>query len=514
MLLRFVMRRMPSHNTPSRFSRQLLLLVAGIVLAGLCSVPVASADQSGCTYVASPSGSDGAAGTVDAPFQTVNKLASALGPGQIGCLRAGRYDGNVKISQGGTATAPLTLRSYPGETATIRGRLWIANGADYTTIEYLNLAGVDQGNDCAPYACPSPTVNANHTSFIGNNVTDEHTAICFLIGSNNGYGRADYTLIKQNRIHDCGVLPAANHDHGIYLEATTGSTVVGNYIYDNADRGIQLYPNAHATVISGNVIAGNGEGIIFGADGSQTSSDNIVENNVIVNSKVRYNVEDHYGPNDAVGTGNIVRNNCVGGGARETSWSPGGVLPSAEGFSVDNNTIAAPTFVDPTAGDFRLTAGSACQGILTGTGPDGAFTVGSTTQSGGPAQTGSTQSAGTTQSAATPSASTTHRHRPRTRRFAVAIHRGARIGTAHVLRILGVLHAGSPQTAQAASPTRRFVAIRIHSSAGWSTTATRWMSGNRFSFPIRVDPRRSQRIVVSATVARVGRSNTLTIRIR
>ena len=37
-----------------------------------------------------------------------------------------------------------------------------------------------------------------------------------------------------------------------------------NWIYDNADRGVQLYPDADGTVVTGNVIDGNGEGVIFG----------------------------------------------------------------------------------------------------------------------------------------------------------------------------------------------------------------------------------------------------------
>ena len=73
-------------------------------------------------------------------------------------------------------------------------------------------------------------------------------------------------VIEGNRIHDCGELPAANHDHGIYVGNAAGRSIRDNWIYDNADRGIQLYPDADRTAITGNVIDGNGQGVIFGGE--------------------------------------------------------------------------------------------------------------------------------------------------------------------------------------------------------------------------------------------------------
>ena len=73
-------------------------------------------------------------------------------------------------------------------------------------------------------------------------------------------------MIEHNRIHDCGVLPATNLDHGIYVAEADHTVIRRNLIYDNADRGVQLYPDADGTVVTGNVIDGNGEGVIFGGD--------------------------------------------------------------------------------------------------------------------------------------------------------------------------------------------------------------------------------------------------------
>ena len=189
-----------------------------------------------CDRTASPAGSDINPGSESLPYQTTQHLADSLSPGQTGCLRSGTYSENVKITVGGSARSPVTLRSYPGERARLIGRLWIAEGADHVTVLRLTLNGKNSRG------LPSPTVNADHVTFYGNDVTNNHTAICFILGSS--WGRADRAVISRNRIHDCGRLPATNLDHGIYIALSKGSVIKDNLIYDNADRGIQLYPAA------------------------------------------------------------------------------------------------------------------------------------------------------------------------------------------------------------------------------------------------------------------------------
>ena len=99
------------------------------------------------------------------------------------------------------------------------------------------------------------------------------------------------------------MLPANNHDHGIYVEASDGAQIVDNWIYDNADRGVQLFPDAQDTYVARNVIDRNGQGVIF----SRESSGNVVEHNVISNSRLRWNLEDW----ELTGTPNVARRNCV-----------------------------------------------------------------------------------------------------------------------------------------------------------------------------------------------------------
>ena len=337
-----------------------LAVAASALAVAAAGVGSATADDVTCTRVVAPGGSDSAAGTVDAPFGSVQKLVKSLNPGETGCLRAGTYREDVYVTSGGAGEdARLVVRSYPGERATLSGRLTITDDANYVTVEQLNLDGHD-GPPCNTSECnvlPSPTVTGDHAIFQDNDVTNRHWGICFALG-NSGYGRPQGTIIQRNRIHNCGRMnPVSNHDHGIYLAYSDDAKILNNVIYDNADRGIQLYPDAQHTLIKGNVIDGNGEGVIFSGAGDSASSNNVLENNVITNSRIRHDVESWFP--DIVGSGNKVRNNCVFGAKQ----SPFG---TEYGFEIEANLTVNPQYVDRGAKDFTLKAGSPCLAVLDG----------------------------------------------------------------------------------------------------------------------------------------------------
>ena len=303
-----------------------------------------------CDKVAAPSGSDSANGSPATPLRTTGALANGLAPGQVGCLRAGVYGGGLRVNHGGVAGAPIGLRSYPGEHAVITGRIYVPAGSNYVSFEGLSLDGNYQSSE----RLPSPTVNANHVTFESDDVTNDHTGICFDIGSAT-WGFADSTVIAHNRIHDCGVLPSTNQQHGIYVQDATNTQIVGNVIVNNVDRGIQLYPNSTGAVITGNVIANNGEGVIFSGEGA-SSNGNLVEHNLIVNSRIRRDVESWYPSGTPRGVGNLVRANCV---------STRGIDTSTGGFSVQGNvTASASELIATGEGGYSAAPGSACADVL------------------------------------------------------------------------------------------------------------------------------------------------------
>jgi parallel beta-helix repeat protein len=149
-------------------------------------------------------------------------------------------------------------------------------------------------------------------------------------------------------------MPPTNHHHGIYVEASTGARITGNWIYDNADRGVQLFPDARRTYVARNVIDGNGEGIVF----SRTSAGNVVEQNVISNAVVRYNLEDF----ELRGAGNVARRNCL--------WSArhpdrAGVQPDIT-VPVVESIVAEPGFMNRGEKDFRIASGGECFALSPG----------------------------------------------------------------------------------------------------------------------------------------------------
>lgn len=310
--------------------------------------------SSDCNRYASTSGSDSNSGTLELPYRSVGKLVGTLTAGQTGCLLGGNFAGNVSIRNGGQPGSPITLTSAPGYRATIAGVLWVADSANDVTIADLNLNGANSN------ATPSPQVNGDRVTLRGNDITNQHTGICILLGGSFvHYGRADGAVVEGNRVHNCGRLPQTNHDHGIYVEAARGTRIVSNWFYDNADWGIHLYPDADATYIAYNIIDGNGKGVIFAGErsggeysSSYSSDNNIVELNIVSNPSIGSNIESWWG--GPVGVGNVARSNCM--------WKAGssGLDLSGGGFSADSNVTADPLYVNRAAKDFRLQAGSPC----------------------------------------------------------------------------------------------------------------------------------------------------------
>lgn len=93
------------------------------LIRGLLSLLACVAQSLAADYYVSPSGSDSAAGTLSAPFASIQKAVDTATAGSTIYLRAGTYapSKNIQFSKSGTASAPYTVRPYGAEKVTLDG---------------------------------------------------------------------------------------------------------------------------------------------------------------------------------------------------------------------------------------------------------------------------------------------------------------------------------------------------------------------------------------------------------
>ena len=328
------------------------LVGAGAVLA-LAASPAAAASTS-CTKVAAPSGSDSAAGTVAAPYLTVQRLVRSLDAGETGCLRAGTYGGAALYMR----KPDTALQSYPGERATLTAFLEVTPEAPRSRVSGLKIDTSGNSNSVGT------KLQADDAVLSDNVITKGSEGICVLAGT---YNPAQRVIIERNYIYDCGsaVQPDGSHnkfDHLIYLSGTRNAIVRWNILSANAGGwGVHMYPGADGTLIEHNIIDGNQGGVIFAGSGSGSpSDDNIVRNNAITGSGPRWNIESSWSDGPP-GTGNIATANCL---YSTGQGQPSGVS-SGRGFSATGNTVLSGyPYVNRTAGDYRFKSDSPCATLV------------------------------------------------------------------------------------------------------------------------------------------------------
>jgi hypothetical protein len=372
-----------------RASRTILLAALATVItiggAFACfssASALASTTSTTCSLYASTSGNDSNPGTVSAPFATAKHLMEKLSAGQTGCLASGQTFAGFTLYEGNTDGAegePITLTSTnPEEPATINGRVTTEKGSNWLTFTHLNFI---YGQDTL---LPGLTIASAHTSWTYDNVSGGDLNICFLTNPvGDSYGAGEYTLIENDRVHDCGhAVTKAEleaqasdtyegrengwHVHGLYDQGVH-TTVRNSYFYDNAGVGILLRSGGFAT-IEHNVIDANGRGVELGNEGTQ---DDTVAWNIITNTTSPCGREvgsgshcDTYGlmTNGTVGVGSVFRDNDLYGNEGGNT-EPGINSILAREANVEVN----PLYTNAASHEYTLKQGSPVAGYGPGT---------------------------------------------------------------------------------------------------------------------------------------------------
>ena len=189
-----------------------------------------------CDLYASPSGSDAlGAGSLAAPFGTVQKLDQTLRPGQTGCLRAGSY-GSIstlhRIYASGTAAARLTIRSAPGETATVVGYVDIEGS--YTTLSHLRIDGSNTFYTGHPsgISCPAPV--SQPLGIEGRNDTLEYDdyfqSVPSLRAPGSASGSGTTLTTRSSATRRSTTSASASYDHLVYLSHGNNVQIYANWM--------------------------------------------------------------------------------------------------------------------------------------------------------------------------------------------------------------------------------------------------------------------------------------------
>ncbi len=217
------------------------------------------------SHFASAGGSATATGASDDPWDLATALRGADGrvlPGDTIWLRGGTYRGTFTSTLAGTPDAPIVVRQFPGERATVDGNLVILGRQSWywdfevanTDVRKHDVMGVDS-------RCPG-------CRFI-DLVIHDHSGNGLGMWSEGPDQEAYGNIIYDNGFHGQN---AEHNAHGIYGQNRTGSQrILNNIIFDQFGYGVHVYGSAAAAldnyVIEGNTAFDNGIGGRFGMSG-------------------------------------------------------------------------------------------------------------------------------------------------------------------------------------------------------------------------------------------------------
>lgn len=289
-------------------------------IVAMCLMPLALQARA-ATYYVSTAGSDSNPGTISLPFRSIQRgVNAAANPGDIVYLRGGVYQqgdprvgsSQILIRNSGTAAAPITLASYPGEKAVIK-YTWV-DEASWDTQVYGRIAFTAWGGDKVPVGY-----------WVIDGLELDNTGINFFSGRN--------ITVKNVYCHDAGICFGGNiyqctfdgniidftRSHGMYVSGTQ------NVFTNNRVTRTGLAPNGSPSGGYGFQLAGYPVGTTYAGPEYYTFQNNSISNNTFAYNRWSGIVSWQPDAKNNTYTNNIFYENGVqSSGAQGITWMSSG----------------------------------------------------------------------------------------------------------------------------------------------------------------------------------------------
>ena len=288
---RYAFRWLRRVQPASLFSSRALLIILGLCL-GLSTALFARTAK---TYYVAKNGSDSNPGTQTEPWLTISHAATVARAGTTVYVMAGVYNEMVNFPHSGTALAPITFESYPGQTAVLDGTgLTVSGTQGLITISgarsYLTISGFEIRNfttksgeavPCGVWITGSGTGIQIQNNLIHDiTTTSRHGNACGFFAYGTKRTPISGLVVSGNELYD---LKTGESESLTLNGNVTNFQVINNLVHDNYNIGIDIigyentgpvgYDEASYGVVSGNTvynisgIANPGEGAEYDADG-------------------------------------------------------------------------------------------------------------------------------------------------------------------------------------------------------------------------------------------------------
>jgi hypothetical protein len=215
----------------------------------------------------SSSARSGGNGSEASPYATIQAAVNAAAPGTTIMVKAGVYTENVKFSKGGTASAPIVLKSADGPS---KAEIKPANGgsdtirvqapANHITIDGFKVYG-PSSKDAVHIT------SSDNMTKISTGITIQNMEILATRGDGVKVSQGDHIKILDNKIS------GSTSEQGIDLVGATHSVISGNDVSGIATMaGIQVKGGSYDIEISHNTVHDTGKwGFLIGGVTSPSS---------------------------------------------------------------------------------------------------------------------------------------------------------------------------------------------------------------------------------------------------